>query len=70
MSTVREILDKYHAKVPFPITTKKIREAGYDPHLYVNDLIDDIRWADDADDPKVDEMLRKIDAVLDDHELA
>lgn len=35
---INEVLKKYHKKVAFPISVKKIRAAGYEPATYIKKL--------------------------------
>lgn len=60
MSTAREIMERYHARVPFPITPAKIKTAGYDVEQYLKGLIRELGEADDSHVPQVQDALRKI----------
>lgn len=60
MNTAKKVLERYHAKVPFPITPAKIRAAGYDVEQYLKGLICEIGKAADSQEPRVQNFLRKI----------
>lgn len=59
---VREVMQKYHAKVPFPWSVRKISKAGYKPAKLIAQLVDELERCEDCDDPLVStitEMVRK-----------
>jgi len=60
MSTVKEVMEHYHAKVPFPITPAKIEAAGYDVHQYLKEMIHELMKANDWLDPRNQDVLRKL----------
>lgn len=64
MSSAKEVLDRYNAMVPFPITPAKIKAAGYNPERYTWNLINDIECADDSNDPRVQKFLLAVDKYI------
>lgn len=44
---VKEVLSKYHEKIPFPLTASKIKKSGYNPSQYFVSLIEDLRKCED-----------------------
>ena len=64
MSTVKEVLERYDAKVPFPLTPEKIEAAGHNVAFYLGCLVGELMNADDADDPRTGEILSQIDDIL------
>lgn len=44
---VKEVLKEYHQKVPFPLTTSKIKKAGYNISEYLTNLIEDLSKCED-----------------------
>lgn len=44
---VKEVLREYHQKVPFPLTARKIKKAGYDVSDYLINLLEDLRKCED-----------------------
>ena len=63
MSSAKEILERYHSKVTFPITPGKIKAAGYDVEQFLNGLIADIRRADDSQAPLIQRYLRELGRI-------
>ena len=43
----KEVLDKYHKLVPFPISPEKIEATGYNVSQYLGDLSDELELCDD-----------------------
>ena len=46
---IKEVLKRYQKKVPFLITPKKIRAAGYDVTNYLKELTPQIKCCEDYD---------------------
>lgn len=46
---VKEVLKQYHKKVPFPLSPRKIRAAGYDETDYLKELTREIKSCEDYD---------------------
>jgi hypothetical protein len=44
---VKTVMKKFHKLVPFPISSEKIRTAGYNVEQYVTDLIQELRLCSD-----------------------
>ena len=59
----KEVLEKYHKLVPFPISPEKIAMAGYDIGQYLKDLGESLRQCDDVDDHP---LARSVCAMVDD----
>lgn len=47
--TIKEVLDRYHKKVPFPLTKGKIEAAGYDAEEYLRELVSKVEKCVDYD---------------------
>lgn len=47
--TIKEVMVRYQKKVPFPLSYKKIRAAGYNPKKYLKDISDAIKSCEDYD---------------------
>lgn len=45
----KDVLEKFHKLVPFPITPEKIAAAGYDVDQYFKDMGEALRQCDDVD---------------------
>lgn len=45
---IKQVLKKYHKKVPFPITSAKIKAAGYNVEDYIMSMIAELRSCDDS----------------------
>lgn len=59
-----EVLEKYHRIVPFPLSIKRIKAAGYDPAKYLKRMAKDIRRCDDIENDKTaQDFLRKVAAL-------
>lgn len=59
----KDVLEKYHKLVPFPITPEKIATAGYDVGQYLKDLAGSLRQCDDVDDHPI---ARTVCSMVDD----
>lgn len=47
---VREVIQEYHTKVPFPWSLDKIKKAGYSPVKLIARLVDELEQCEDDDD--------------------
>jgi len=45
---VKDVILKYNAKVPFPVTSEKIKKAGYDSIDYLVELTEDLLQCEDC----------------------
>ncbi len=55
----QEVLEKYNRIIPFPITWKKVQEAGYDdPTEYLKQIALEIKGCEDSNLPIAQEFLK------------
>lgn len=59
----KEVLERYHQLIPFPISTEKIEAAGYDVDQYIKDLGESLRHCDDVNDRP---LARKVCKMIND----
>lgn len=45
---VKDVLEKFNKLVPFPLTLKKIADAGFDAEEYFKDMGEALRQCDDV----------------------
>lgn len=57
---VKEVLLKYHAKVPFPWTIRKISSAGFVPEKLFMDLGEELSQCEDIATPTGKKVLATI----------
>ncbi len=61
----KDVLEKFHKLVPFPITPEKIAAAGYDVDQYFKDMGDLLRQCDDVGDhPRAKRMCDMVQKKL------
>lgn len=58
MSTVSQVIYKYHKLIPFPWTIRKIKKAGYQPTELLIKVGQDLNACDDADTDSATELIR------------
>ena len=54
----KDVFEKYHRIVSYPLSIKKIKAAGYDPAKYLKRLARDIRKCDDINDKAAQRFLK------------
>jgi len=64
MATVKDVLEKYHKLVPFPITLAKVKKAGYKPEQYLRDLAADLNQCSDKKDGKSKKLIAALNQAL------
>lgn len=60
---VKDVLLKYHEKVPFPWTIRKISSAGFVPNTLFLELGEELSQCEDVDTPTGNETLKAIDQL-------
>lgn len=60
----KEVLERYHRIVSFPMSIKKIKQAGYEPADYLKKLAADIRKCTDVENDRTAQRFLKAAAAL------
>ena len=60
---VEDVLIEYHKRVPFPMTVKKIKKAGYNVTEYLLELTNAIEACEDIDEPQCVHFIQAINEV-------
>ena len=55
-----QVLERYHHRVPFPLSPEKIAASGYDVQLFLSSLTSELYQCEDRDRPPVKKALNAI----------
>ena len=58
--TIKEVMLKYHKKVTFPLTPRKIQAAGYNVADYLINILDELKLCSDADTKTAQKVIRSL----------
>lgn len=63
MATVKDVLYKFHTKVPFPLSVAKIKKAGLEPTLFILEMGRELEKCSDINTETGREVLSTIHAL-------
>ena len=61
--TIKEILLDVKADVGLPVTRRKIEKKGYDVSLWLGILAERMKYAEDAQNPKIKAIIESFSAL-------
>jgi len=62
--TIKQVLEKYHKIVPFPVSLTKIKKAGQAPKQYLQNIVAELNQCSDADSCKSKKLLASLNETL------
>ncbi len=61
---VKQVIEKYHKLVPFPISSAKVKRAGYTVEQYLQNITTELNKCSDKKDGKNKKLIASLNKTL------